>query len=223
MPRWVPLFLLGMGVLFLGVGVVLGTVVARNAQAEVVRLEALPSLAARAVERQATGAQIFVEGALSDRNPTVFRDFVAYEREELDVTTDSDGDTRRDWRSSGRDTPPLLVDAAGDVRVGNDTYSIARGHATWYDETTLGFTGNERDGTIRYHGLLAGEPVTVLGAVVAGPEGRELAAELLYAGTREAFLESRRESAAALPFVGLIFGVVGAILGAVGGWLFVRR
>lgn len=215
MPLWVKWMLLGMGVAFLAVGTYVGVVGARKARAEVARLEGLPSLSAAALEDQPGGTEALVEGVVSPDNRAVFRDFVAYVREELDVTTDSDGDREETWRSDGGETTGLLLEAGGVVRV-NKGYGIARGHHVWYDEATLGFNRQTRDGSERYHGLVAGGRVTAVGTVVDGPEGKELDAQTLFGGTRDAYVTSWREGAASLPIFGGLFGVVGLVLAAVG-------
>ena len=222
MPLWVKLMLLGMGVGFLAVGTYGGIVSARHARAEVARLEQLPPLSAATLKDQPGGTESLVEGVVSRDNRVVFRDFVAYVREELDVTTDSDGDREETWRSDGGETPGLLLEAGGVVRV-NKGYGIARGHHVWYDEATLGFNRQPRDGSERYHGLVAGGPVTAVGTVVDGPEGKELDAQTLFGGTRDEYLTSRRGVAASLPILGGIFGVVGLLLAAVGTLLLLPR
>jgi hypothetical protein len=222
MPLWVKLMLLGMGVAFLAVGTFVVVVSARQARAEVARLEQLPPLSAAALEDQPGGTEAFVEGVVSPENRAVFRDFVAYVREELDVTTDSDGDRDETWRSDGGEVPGLLLQAGGVVRVAKG-YGIALGHHVWYDEATLGFNRRPRDGSERYHGLVAGGRVTAVGTVVDGPEGKELDAQALFGGTREEFLTSRRGVAASMRILGGIFGVVGLLLAAVGTLLFLPR
>ena len=117
------------------------------------------------------------------------------------MTTDSDGDRDETWRSDGGETPGLLLEAGGVVRVGKG-YGIARGHHVWYDEATLGFNRRPRDGSERYHGLVAGGRVTAVGTVVDGPEGRELDAHTLFGGTRDEYLTSRRKVAASLRIIG---------------------
>jgi hypothetical protein len=215
MPLWVKWMLLGMGVAFMAVGTFVGVVSARQERAEVARLEQLPSLSAATLEDQPGGTEAFVEGVVSPDNRVVFRDFVAYVREELDVTTDSDGDRDETWRSDGGETPGLLLEVGGVVRVGKG-YGIARGHHVWYDEATLGFNRRPRDGSERYHGLVAGGRVTAVGNVVDGPEGKELDARTLFGGTRDEYLTSRRGVAASMRILGGLFGVVGLLLAAVG-------
>jgi hypothetical protein len=223
MPRWVSLMLLGMGLLFLTIGVLVGVVGARFARAEVARLEQLLPLSAVELEDQPTGADALVEGVVSPRNRVVFRDFVAYVSEELDVRTDSDGDREETWRSSRRETPKLFLEAGGVVPIGNESYGIARGHVIWYDEATLGFNQQIRDGSVRYVGLIASGPITAIGTVMEGSEGKALNATTLFAGTRDEYLSSQREGAAFLPIFGAIFGGAGLLLAGIGGVLFLRR
>lgn len=223
MPRWTALMLLGIGLIFLATGVFVGVVAAGEARAEVARLEGLRPLSAGALEDQPAGAEAMVEGVVSPRNLAVFRDFVAYEREEVEVDTDGDGDRRETWSAAGHEKPALLVEAGGLATVAREDYSITQGHALWYDEATLNFDSSTRDGSVRYRGVVAGRPVTAVGTVAEGAEGAELTAAELFGGTREELLASRREGAAFLPIFGGIFGVVGLIIAVVGAWGLVRR
>ncbi|CAA9359724.1 MAG: hypothetical protein AVDCRST_MAG93-7588, partial [uncultured Chloroflexia bacterium] len=108
MPRWVKVMLLAMGLCFLGVGVLVGVVGTRRGQAHVALLESLRPLSAVAFDDQRAGTNAVVEGAISQRNPIVLRNVVAYIEEEMDVTTDSDGDRSERWRSTDRETPQLV-------------------------------------------------------------------------------------------------------------------
>jgi hypothetical protein len=222
MPLWVKLLLLGLGVAFLAVGVAVGVFGARQARAHVALVEGLRPLSAAELDAQPAGADALVVGVVSPRNPAVFRGFVAYEREELDVTRDSDGDRSERWRADGAVTPRLLIEAGGLVQLAGEGYSIERGHEMWYDEATLGFNNQPRDGSKRYSGLLAGMPVTAFGSVAEGAEGVELEARTLFGGTREQYLASQREAAAFMPIFGAIFGAVGAALIGVGAFLALR-
>lgn len=215
MPLWVKALLLVMGLCFLGVGVLVGVVGTRQAQAHVALLERLRPLSAVAFDDQRAGTHALVEGVISQRNPVVLRNVVAYRSEEMDVTTDSDGDRSENWRSTGGETPPLVLETDGRVRVGNQNYSIARAHETWYDDVTLGFNDRPRDGTKRYYGLVAGRQVTAFGTVVEGTEGNELEAQTIFGGTYPEYLASERQATAFLPIFGGIFGAAGLILCAV--------
>lgn len=223
MPLWVKLLLLVMGLSFIAVGAAVGVVGARQANAHVALVEGLRPLSAVALEDQPAGASALVEGVISPRNQPVFRAFVAYAREELDVSTDSDGDRSERWRADGQETPPLVLEAGGLVMLSDGLYTIERGHETWYDDATLGFNSQPRDGSVRYRGLLAGRPVTAFGTVADGAEGKELAALALFGGTRAEYLAAQRRSAAFLPIFGAIFGALGLLLCALGAFLLVRR
>lgn len=223
MPRWIKVLLLGLGLAFLTTGALIGVFGTRQAQARLALLESLHPLTAATIDDQPTGTQALVEGIISPRNRVVLRDVVAYVREELDVTTDSEGDRSESWRSDGRETPRLALDADGTVMIGNESYSIERGHETWYDEATLGFNDRPRDGTERYYGLVAGRPVTAFGTVMDGQEAMELAAQTIFGGTRAEYLASQRSAMAFMPIFGGIFGSVGLVLCALAVFIIVRR
>lgn len=223
MPFWVKLLLLGMGISFLAVGGIAGVLGRRQAEARVALVESLKPLSATAFDDQLVGANAIVEGVVSPRNRAIFRNFVAYAGEELDVTTDSDGDRRESWGSAVRETPRLFLESDGLIIIGNENYSIERGHELWYDEATLGFNDQPRDGSRRYRGLVAGRPVTAFGSVVAGAENNELDADTIFGGTYTEYLASQRDAIAFHVIFGAIFGAVGLILSIIGGLFMLRR
>jgi hypothetical protein len=214
---------LGMGLAFLGVGVFVGVVGKRHAEGHAAMVERLRPLSAATFDNQQVGANALVVGVVSPRNPVVFRNFVAYVREELDVTTDSDGDRTETWRSDGRETPRLEIDADGVVMINNEGYSIGREHEVWYDEATLGFNSRTRDGSERYYGLVSGGPVTAFGTVVEGPKGKELSAKTLFGGTHQEYLAWERDSVAFMSTFGTIFGAIGLVLSGFGAFFTIRR
>ncbi|NNJ10327.1 hypothetical protein EKD04_008300 [Chloroflexales bacterium ZM16-3] len=210
-----------MGVVFLGVGVFLGVFASRDASAEADRIEGMAPLSLVAFEDSPSGRAALIEGSLSPRNPARFRDFVAYTREEYHGN-DSDGDA--DWREDERVTPPLLVDLdGGTAQIGNDSYRISTPHASWQEGNVLFWNGLTGEGTKRYAGLVVGPPMLAVGVIQAGPEGNELQADLVFGGTREAYIASQRGSARILPFMGMIFGGVGALLLGIGVRTLLRR
>ncbi|MEI7771845.1 MAG: hypothetical protein WCI67_17770 [Chloroflexales bacterium] len=220
--RLIPLIVLGlMGSVFLCIGVVLGTVAARSASAEADRAERLAPASAAALEDSPLGKEILVEGALSARNKPRFRDFVAYTREEY---RGSDKDGHAKWSEDERVTPPLLVDlAAGAVQIGNDDYRISGPHATWQEGSTLVWNGLLGEGTKRYRGLVAGRPAMAIGIVRRGAEGAELQAELVFGGTRAAYIAAQRDTARFMPIIGAILGGVGVLLLGIGVRVGLRR
>jgi hypothetical protein len=223
MPSWVKVMLLAMGLGFLGVGILIGVYGTRQAQRRVMQIERLRPLTAIAFDDQPIGSEVIVEGVISPDNAAVFRDAVAYVREELDVTVDSDGDRRETWRAAGKETPRLTLDANGTVIVGNESYSIEQGHELWYDDATLGFNDRPRDGSQRYTGLVAGKMVTAYGTVFAGVESNELQAQTIFGGTYAEYIASQRQAASFMPIFGTIFGVIGLILTGLSIWFMLRR
>jgi len=220
MPLKVTLFLLGFGLSFLAVGVALGVWGSRHAADQAARAEALAPIGAAALEDAPVGAEVLVEGLVSPRNPALFRDFVAYSAEQY--RGQSSGSRPR-WSTVDTVTPPLLLEAGGLVRLANDDYSLQGAHATYQDPGPLTRGDLFRESTRRYQGLVAGGAVTAIGTVVPGVEGNELRAELVFAGTRDEYIAGQRGSAATLPFIGAIFGVIGAAVAGVGLFFLLRR
>lgn len=221
MPLWGKLFLLFFGLVFLVLGVILGVFGAADARAEAARAEALAPLTAAALDDRAPGETALVEGALSARNRALFRDYVAYTVEEYRGRENSSNDP--EWEDEEEVTPPLLVEAGGIVRVANEDYRIEGRLTRWQESQVLSWNSFTGEGTKRYAGLVAGQPVTTIGAVVAGPEGNELRAEVVFGGAQAEYVASQRQSAFMLPIVGGIFGFIGLIVAGVGAWLLLRR
>jgi hypothetical protein len=214
MPIVVRSFLTFFGVVLLLLGLYLGVALAGESRARGARAANLEPLAAAALQRQAPGAEVLVEGTLSPRNEARFREFVAYVRQEF-RGADQNGDDR--WVEDERVTPPLLVEASGPVLVANERYEMVGLHERWQEEG-LEWSSREQQGTKRYFGLVAGRPVTVIGKVVPAPEGQALAAELVYGGTRAEYIALQQQNAGWLPWFGALFGLVGAAAIFVGLW-----
>jgi hypothetical protein len=221
MPPWGKLFILIFGLLFLALGAILGIFGAADARAEAARAEALVPLTAAALEDQTPGETALVEGVLSARNRARFRDYVAYTVEEYRGR--EDGNDNPEWEDEEQVTPPLIVEAGGVVRVANEDYRIEGALTRWQESQTLSWNGFTGEGTKRYAGLVAGQPVTTIGAVAAGAEGNELRAEVVFGGTRAQYVAAQRQSAFMLPIVGGIFGLIGLIVAGIGAWLLLRR
>lgn len=214
------LFLALFGSLFVAVGIGIGYFGARFANDAADRAERLPLFSARDIDRSGGNQEVIVEGVVSARNPARFRDFVAYVREEYQGT-DEDGDA--DWREDERVTPPLLLELPdGLVEIMNDTYRMQSPPQRWQESNTLSWNGLSGEGTKRYEGFAANQPVMALGRIVRGQEGQALEAEFLYGGDRAAYVARQRSDAAMLPIFGLIFGGVGAIMALAGLWQVLR-
>ncbi len=219
MPLWAKLFLLGIGLIFLGAGVAIGVFGTRDALARAALAERLAPRGAAAIEDTPVGAEVLVEGALSPRNRPRFREFVAYTVEEY-RGVDDDGDP--EWALIDTVTPPLIIEAGGLVSVGNEDYRLEHSHAEYQDPGPLTRGDLARESTKRYRGLVAGQVVTAIGTVAEGPEGNELRAELVYAGTRAEYIAGQRQAAVFLPVFGALFGLVGAIVAGFGVFVLLR-
>jgi hypothetical protein len=213
------LFLLGFGLLFVVIGLLVGVVGSRSATEAADRAEALAPLGAAALEDRPAGEVVLVEGTISPRNPPRFREFVAYRAEEY-RGVDDDGDP--DWEPFATVTPPLILDAGGVVLLANEDYSLEGDHARYEDPGPPTRGDFFRESTKRYQGLVAGGTVTVIGMVAPGQEGNELRAEFVYAGTRAEYIAGQRDAARNLPIIGLIFGGIGSVFVLIGLWVALR-
>jgi hypothetical protein len=213
--------MLVLGLLGLALGVGLGVFGSRSAQEEAARAERLVSVSAAALEDAQVGREVLVEGQISERNPALFREFVAYEREEY-RGSDSDGDA--EWSRDEIKRPPLLI-AVGDglVQIVGETYALRDMPARWQESNVLSWNGLTNEGTKRYQGFAAGNPVVLIGAVASGSEGNQLHAEFLAGGTRASFMAARRNDATILPWVGLGLSIAGLGIAAGGLWLWRLR
>jgi hypothetical protein len=61
-----------------------------------------------------------------------------------------------------------------------------------------------------------------IGQVGAGPEGNVVVAGLVYGGTRAEYIAMQEQNAGWLPWVGLLFGAIGAGLMFIGLWVLRR-
>jgi hypothetical protein len=209
--------LLLLGLVFFLTGLWVATVSRQQARADAERAERLAPLSAAALEDAAPGREALVEGTIDRRTPARFRDFVAYVREEY-RGSDDEGDPQ--WSEDERVTPSLLVAAQdGVVSVQGDSYELLSPPHAWQESDQLSWNGFSDEGTKRYRGLRAGDAVTAIGVTAEGQEGMALAPELVFGGSRAAYIASRRDDAAFAPWFGAIFMAIGLILGGVGGWL----
>ncbi len=121
----------------------------------------------------------FVEGRISNHTPTVYRQFVAYLREEINQLGVSRSSR---WVEVARETPPLVIEADGRVaRVVNRNYSLETTDVTVGEQPQ---TVTKRG--VRFRGFTVGSPVLAVGSV--GEEKEELVAEFLYAGTHAEYV-----------------------------------
>jgi hypothetical protein len=218
---FVTLLLTVIGLAFVVAGVGMGVFGARSASAAADRAERLRTLSAAALDDSMPGREALLEGRISERNPTRFRDLVAYVREEY-RGTDDDGD--EEWREDERATPRLLIELSdGVAQIANTDYALQAPPVSWQEDRTLTWSGLSGEGTKRYRGFAAGNTVTAIGTIVAGREGAELQAEFVYGGDRATYVASQRSTAAFLPWFGALFATIGAAVGGIGLWRIVVR
>lgn len=199
------LFLSLFGLTFLAVGIGIGFFATRSVQAELARAEALQPTSAAGLRQRGVGTEVLVEGVVDRANPVQFREFVAYTREEY---RGRDEDDDAIWSVDEQVWPALLITSGGSIRIA-EGYRLQGEHARWQETDTLQWNGFTGEGTKRYTGLVANQPVMAIGTVASGGAAPTLNAEFVYAGSREAYINDRRNTATFLPWFGAIFGLVG--------------
>lgn len=211
------LFLIVFGLIFVAVGAGISIFGSRAAATAADRAEQMEPLTPGSLEMRAIGSEVLIEGQLSSRNNRLFREYVAYIREEY-RGSDDDGDP--EWVEDERRTPPLLIEVGGvrtaPVQIGNDDYVLKRTHESWQESNRLTWNGLSGEGTKRYSGLIAGRAVMAIGTVQRGLEGLELQAEFIFGGTRAEYIADQRSAATWLPWFGLAFVVPGVAIAGFG-------
>lgn len=211
-------FLTLFGLVFVLVGLFLGFGLAGEARANAQRAAAMEPVGAGALDTLPGGSTVMVEGTLSPRNRARSGEFVAYVRQEF-RGADSNGDDK--WEVDERVLPPLIVEAGGVVQVANESYELVGYHERQQEEG-LNWSSRTQEGTKRYYGLVAGRPVMAIGEVGAGPEGNVLLASMVFGGTKAEYIAMEERNAGFLPWFGLLFGVVGAVIMVIGLWVLRR-
>lgn len=190
-----------------GVGLVLGLAgavvtryVPRLAAAEHARLVALPSPDGRSIAGTPAGTEVIVDGRIAASQPTRFRDFVAYVKEEEERDA-KQRERRGYWKVVDSVKPPLDVVAAhGNLRIVNTTYAIVFPATRWRDVSKVIDTA--------YSGLVANEPVFVHGRVAGGG----LDAMKVGSGTRASYLATMAGNVSTAWWLGVGFQTLGGLL-----------
>ncbi|HEU4322053.1 MAG TPA: hypothetical protein VFS21_02790 [Roseiflexaceae bacterium] len=185
--------------LFCGVvGALIGLVGPQLARQAAERAERLSPISAAALTDGRPGAEALIEGRVSGRNRALAQNMVAYTLE-VYQGIDEDGDAI--WEEREGQTPRLRVELSdGLVELAEGGYALSgRLHTSE--------TGGER-----YSGLMAGDEIMAFGRLVEGQEEIELQADLVYAGTRSAYLEDQREGAVFSRAAGGATALVGLVL-----------
>ncbi len=173
------------------------------------QIRQLPLATATSLANLPLGARVVIEGKISPTQPTRFRQFVAFVREQIS----SQRANRSYWIEIGRSTPPLQINAAdGAVRISNDNYDLQTTSEVWED------TVQQTQTRQRYVGFKPGSEVVAVGRVERSPSGTQIYAEFVAAGTRAEYSESQDQTVIVLR----IIGIVVAFLGLWVLWLVVR-
>lgn len=190
-----------------GIGLVLGLAGAAvthfipgRVAAQHARLAALPSPDALAIRDIPTGTEVIVQGTVAGNQPAVFRNFVAYFKEEEERDA-KQRERRGYWKVVESVTPALeLAGANGILRVVNTNYGIIFPATRWRDTSKVIDTA--------YSGLVANEAVFVHGRVAAGG----LEAATVGSGTRASYLATVAGNADVAWWLGVGFQIVGGTL-----------
>jgi hypothetical protein len=212
----IPALLIGLiGLVFVLIGAGINIFGPRSVMEHIADIESLPVVSSGSVRNRAIDSRILIEGTIAVDNPTLFREYVAYIREEY-RGTDSDDDPI--WSEDERRTPALLIAlSGGTAQLANTDYRLTEPLVHRQEPDILVWNGITGEGTHRYEGIVAGSRVTVVGRVVRGSEDPEFAAEFVAGGTRAEYLEQQRRNADSFGIVGLIIGGVGSLF-AIGGF-----
>jgi hypothetical protein len=157
-----------------------------------VQAERLDPATAEQVGLRTEGREVLVEGRVSADNALVRPPFVAYAREQRSA--------EGSYRLQENVTPALrVVLGDGVVQVAAGNYLIEGGVAI--DE-----------GPERYRGARVGDTVTVIGSVHETPNGRVVAADVLFVGTRDEYIAATRYNGPPLGWIGYLVAAVGVVL-----------
>jgi len=190
-----------------GVGLVLGLAGAAVTHfipglvaAEHARLVALPSPDARSIRATQVGTEVIVQGRITEKQETVFRDFVAFVKEEEERDAQQ-RERRGRWKVVESVTPPLaVITDQGLLHIVNTTYGITFAATRWHDTSKVIDTA--------YSGLVANEAVFVHGRVAN--DGLE--AMKVGSGTRASYLATIGGNGDVAWWLGVGFQVVGGVL-----------
>jgi hypothetical protein len=165
----------GVGAVFVIAGTLIATYSPGAIAARHARMQALSSPGAAALIDMPPSQEVLVDGRIAPDQPVLFRDFVAFVKEEEERDRNDD---RKEWKVRDRRAPPLRIILTGDdaVRVVNYGYGIWGATTSWSDRS--------RRLETRYTGLVAGQAVVVHARTASGGlEAIEVAS-----GTRASYL-----------------------------------
>jgi hypothetical protein len=200
----------GIGAVFVIAGALILTYSPGAIRARHARMQALSSPRAAALGDTPLQQEVLVDGRIAGDQQVLFRDFVAFVKEEEE--RDRRDNDRREWKVRDRQAPPLRIVLTGDddaVRVVNYGYGLWGATNTWYDRSKILET--------RYTGLVAGETVVVHARTAPGGlEAIEVAS-----GTRASYLAGIAASVGVAWWLGTGFAIGGSVMLLVAAILFV--
>ena len=201
----------GVGAVLAIAGGMVAVLFPRSLEAERIRIEQMPPSSAAALRETPLGQAVLLEGHIAAGQPVLFRDFVAYSRQQRRRSEDSNNS----WQTKERETPSLLIDVVGgQVQLVNSTYDMKGSLTTWQESGLDSFT----EGHVS--GLVAREAVIVVGR--AGPGGG-IDAEFVTPGTQQSYVLGLQESRKVSFWLGGGLAGLGALLVAVGTGLALTR
>ncbi|MCB0209218.1 MAG: hypothetical protein KDJ52_07805 [Anaerolineae bacterium] len=206
MPKLNPLIFVG--VIFLIIGVVF-TLVGLGVRRESSRLESLPLLTAAEISASNDGLVAGVDARIAERNDLQYEGLVAYVREEYrgEKCSTTDDDCEAVWAVDERVTPPLWLDAPdGRFQVINNDYTLQNGPVVRQTDSRL-----VKNATKVYHGFMIGNPVFVVGHVVAGHDSPAFYADTIYSGDSASHLSDTRMVGIVFFWLGIFFCLIGLV------------
>jgi hypothetical protein len=200
----------GIGLVLAAVGTLVAVYAPPAIAARHAQLVALPSPDAVVLADTPPGREVLIDGRIAADQPMLFRNFVAFLKEEEQRGKSDDDPT--EWKVRERQAPPLHIERTGDesIRVVNFAYGLWGAKTSWRDESKVIDT--------RYTGLVSGEAVVVRGrTAVGGIEAIEVAS-----GTRASYLAEVAGNAGVAWWLGVGFMALGTLMAAIALVLFVK-
>ena len=207
---------LAFGLVFTLIGIGLAVFASAALNREGDRIAALPVISGTQLSSASPNTDILLEGVISERNPQLNGDFVAFDRELYMGVDDQDDPI---WSLQQRQRPALLLDADGALVQTTANYAVSGYHQII--DPGLQDARKTRQ-TERIFGLVRGREVTVLGQVRTGSEGPEINATTIYAGNRDQFIATQYIGSQVTFWVGFGFGLFGLVFGGIGVWWWIK-
>lgn len=225
--RLIFIFVTGIALLFLLLGLFMVLLQAPRQEREWRRIEGAPELDPAGYAALSAGEQVVLTGQFEGNSTLTRYELVAYRVDQWDVSTDDEGDETGSWLTLEVDVPALVLAVPGGIiqtaAVGSPSMS---GQLHEFIEltnrgTTAVYNGQFLpDGSTRTQGFRNRDLVTIVGRkTTAG----DLRPERLHGGNRASLVTALRGDVLALRIIGGTFIAVGAPLLGVMGWLTWRR